>query len=63
MMAERIAHFILGFCDQGVSSELPIEEHVEVLVDEIKKIKESNPSLYYYLENATCNYDGESMEE
>lgn len=47
MENRKLAEFILGMVDMGVASELPEEEHLEMIVEDLEKIEETN--LYYYL--------------
>ncbi len=44
---KELAKFIFGMVDMSVASELPEEEQIQSIVEDIDKIEKTN--LYYYL--------------
>lgn len=49
----KIAEFIFGMCDMSVASELPWDEQIESIKEDLDAIENTN--LYYYLSNAYEN--------
>lgn len=52
-MNKKIAEFIFSMCDMSVTSELPEEEQIESIIEDLKKLEGTN--IYYYLSNACGN--------
>ena len=44
---KELAKFIFGMVDMSVASELPEEEQIQSIVEDLDKIEKTN--LYYYL--------------
>lgn len=51
MSNREIAEFIFGMVDMGVASELPEEEQIQYITDDLEEIE--GTSLHYYL-NHIC---------
>lgn len=56
MTNRKLATFILGMVDQSVASELPEEEHLDLIEKDLEKIAKTN--LYYYL---TSGYENDLL--
>lgn len=50
---KEIAKFIFGMVDMSVASELPEEEQLKIIENDLKAIEDTD--LYYYLINAYEN--------
>lgn len=50
MSNQKIAEFIFGMLDMSVTSELPEDEQLEMIKNDLENIKDT--SLYYYLQSA-----------
>lgn len=55
MENQKIAEFIFGMADAGVASELPEQEQIEMIIEDLEAIKDT--SLYYYL-SCACEHHG-----
>ena len=60
MSNQKIAEFILGMLDMSVTSELPEDEQLEMIKNDLENIKDT--SLYYYLQSA-CEIHAGQCEE
>ena len=56
MTNRKLATFILGMVDHSVASELPEEEHLDLIKKDLEKIAKTN--LYYYL---TSGYENDLL--